>query len=412
MDLHNDHIEDIWVEVTDVSSTSFLVGALYSHPNNTTKHFGEILENSINIINMERKTFYLLGDFNINALSKNTVDKRFINNMQSIGAHQMITLPTRFMLHQKPSLLDHIYCNDFVHELQPGVLQYDISDHHPIFLLAKIVPKRNKLTKWKRCYKQFHPEKFAMHLSTNLEENFTSNPENPNEEFNNFFKIFKSSVDHNAPLIKLSRKLTKLASKPWITKGLLNSIKTKNKLYKKAMNSGIASEFQKYRKFNNILTHLKKKAKLNFYKTQLFENSNTPRETWKTINKVIGKNSADNSNSIPIIQKTVPGASSLPHNQSVAQVLNQFFTSVGPSLASAIPSTVTDIYLPPPQICSSMFITPTCSEEILNLINLLDDKKSTDPYDIPVRLVKLSKNIVCTYLADIFNNSVKKRDLS
>ena len=69
MGLHSDHIEDIWVEVTDVSSTSFLVGALHSHPNNTTKHFGKILEN---IINMERKTFYLLGDFNINALSKNT----------------------------------------------------------------------------------------------------------------------------------------------------------------------------------------------------------------------------------------------------------------------------------------------------------------------------------------------------
>jgi len=156
---------------------------------------------------------------------------------------------------------------------------------------------------------------------------------------------------------------------------------------------------------------LKKKAKLNFYKTQLFENSNTPRETWKTINKVIVKNSADSS--IPLIQQTVPGASSLPHNQSVAQVLIQFFTSVGPLLARAIPPTVTDTYLPPsPQICSSMFITPTCSQEMLKLINLLDDKKSTDPYDIPVRLVKLSKNIVCTYLADIFNNSVKKRDLS
>ena len=71
-DLHNDHIVNIWVEVTDVSSTSFLVGALYSRPNNNTKHFGEILENSINILNMERKTFYLLGDFNINALSNNT----------------------------------------------------------------------------------------------------------------------------------------------------------------------------------------------------------------------------------------------------------------------------------------------------------------------------------------------------
>ena len=113
-------------------------------------------------------------------------------------------------------------------------------------------------------------------------------------------------MDHNAPLIKLSRKLTKLASKPWITKGLLNSIKTKNKVYKKAMNSGIASEFQKYKKFNNISTHLKRKAKLNFYKTQPIENCKTQRETWKTINKVIGKKSADNSNSIPIIQKNCP----------------------------------------------------------------------------------------------------------
>jgi len=42
LDLHNNHIEDIWLEVTDVSDTSILVGALYCHPNNNTKHFGEI----------------------------------------------------------------------------------------------------------------------------------------------------------------------------------------------------------------------------------------------------------------------------------------------------------------------------------------------------------------------------------
>jgi len=52
-------------------------------------------------------------------------------------------------------------------------------------------------------------------------------------------------------------------------------------------------------------------------------------------------------------------------------------------------------------------ITPTCSEEILKRINLLDYKKSTDLYDIPVKLVKLSENIICTYLADIFNNCIQ-----
>ena len=170
MDLQYDHIEDIWVAVTDASNRSFLEGSLYSHPNNNTKHFGEILENSINISNMERKTFYLFGDFNINALSNNTVDKRFINCMQSIGAHQMITLPTRFMLHRKPSLLDHIYCNDFVHELESGVLQYDISDHHPIFLLAKIVPKQKTLTKWKICYKERERE----FIGANIKQSHTN----------------------------------------------------------------------------------------------------------------------------------------------------------------------------------------------------------------------------------------------
>jgi len=107
--------------------------------------------------------------------------------MQSIGVHQMITLSTRFMLHQKSSLLHHMYCHDFVHELQPGILQYDVSDHHPTFLLAKIVPKQNQFIKWKRCYKQFHPENLVMHLSTNLQDNFTSNHGNPNEELNEFF---------------------------------------------------------------------------------------------------------------------------------------------------------------------------------------------------------------------------------
>ena len=42
LDLHNDHIEDIWVKVTDVGNTSFLVGALYSHPNNNTKHLSNL----------------------------------------------------------------------------------------------------------------------------------------------------------------------------------------------------------------------------------------------------------------------------------------------------------------------------------------------------------------------------------
>ena len=104
--------------------------------------------------------------------------------MQSVGAHQMITLPTRFMLHQKPSLLDHIYCNDFVHELQPGVLQYDISDHHPIFFLAKLNGKgvtNNSTKKILRCtYQQTWKKILPVTLRIQMKDSTTflkySNP--------------------------------------------------------------------------------------------------------------------------------------------------------------------------------------------------------------------------------------------
>ena len=50
LDFYNNHIEYMWTEVTDVNNTSFeWVHFILSHSNNNTKHFGEIIENSINI---------------------------------------------------------------------------------------------------------------------------------------------------------------------------------------------------------------------------------------------------------------------------------------------------------------------------------------------------------------------------
>ena len=49
--------------------------------------------------------------------------------------------------------------------------------------------------------------------------------------FNNFINIVKTAIDNHAPLKKLSRRQRKLKLKPWITRGLLFSIKHKQKLY-------------------------------------------------------------------------------------------------------------------------------------------------------------------------------------
>ena len=49
--------------------------------------------------------------------------------------------------------------------------------------------------------------------------------------FNNFINIVKTAIDNYAALKKLSRRQRKLKLKPWITRGLLISIKHKQKSY-------------------------------------------------------------------------------------------------------------------------------------------------------------------------------------
>jgi len=53
-----------------------------------------------------------------------------------------------------------------------------------------------------------------------------------------------------------------------------------------------------------------------------------------------------------------------------------------------------------------MFIQPVCAEEILLHIDMLDNKKSNDTYNIPVHIIKLSKHIIAPVLTTIFNNCI------
>ena len=87
----------------------------------------------------------------------------------------------------------------------------------------------------------------------------------------------------------MSRKEKRLTDKPWITKGILISIKTKNRLYKKYFKNKndhtdtFKREF--YKKYQNKLTHIKNLA-----------------QTWSIIREIIDhKNSYNKSNLPPVI---------------------------------------------------------------------------------------------------------------
>jgi len=56
---------------------------------------------------------------------------------------------------------------------------------------------------------------------------------NINTDVDNVSSIFMSVLDKHAPLRPMSRREKHLSEEPWITPGILKSIKTENKLFRK-----------------------------------------------------------------------------------------------------------------------------------------------------------------------------------
>ena len=114
--------------------------------------------------------------------------------LESNGCHSLINRATRYSLHSKPSLLDHIYSNNTTHDKVCGVCLYDISDHLPTFITLK---KYNYIcinndTALTRCMKNFNAERFIEGLSTRLHamKDTIFAPSNLDSNFSSFIFLF------------------------------------------------------------------------------------------------------------------------------------------------------------------------------------------------------------------------------
>ena len=97
-------------------------------------------------------------------------------------------------------------------------------------------------------------------------------------------------LDTYAPYKKLSRREIKL-KKAWLVKGILMSIKLKNRLYRKfsrskdeATKTDLRNKFKNYGNYLNKITRLRK---LNYYKNLFEENKKNVLKTWNGITQVI-----------------------------------------------------------------------------------------------------------------------------
>ena len=146
---------------------------------------------------------------------------------------QIITLPTR-VTQTTSTTIDHILTNDHIRLLTPGVIRTYLSHHFPTLCVVFKHPTTSKPTPvYRRNLRQFDPATYNSELHNNFMSLLTKytevTPDNINSVFGDLINIVKNTIDTHAPLKVLSRKQRNLQVKPRITKGILVSIKKKQK---------------------------------------------------------------------------------------------------------------------------------------------------------------------------------------
>ena len=141
------------------------------------------------------------------------------------------------------------------------------------------------------------------------------------------------------------------------------------------------------------------------YRSLIDENSNNPKEMWKTINKVLNKNQCSTT------PRSVMYEGQLVEKQKeIAEAFNNHFTTIGPKLAEKIETKESDDPLKylideGPSTAPRFEFHPVDPSTIEKEIKNLKCSKSAGYDKVSVKLVRDAAGILCKPLAAIFNSS-------
>ena len=172
---------------------------VYRHPDQTkVDDFLASFSTCLSNLSNSKKVYYILGDFNINILQDNRSNSasEYINLIVSHGAMPVITIPTR-VTSNSFTLIDHIITNSTELDLNPAVIEADISDHFPVLCIITKPQLHQTYEAKKMLYKDkssFRVDSFCENLEVKLINVFSQQPELNNGNFNEMFEVFSTTV--------------------------------------------------------------------------------------------------------------------------------------------------------------------------------------------------------------------------
>ena len=167
------------------------------------------------------------------------------------------------------------------------------------------------------------------------------------------------------------------------------------------------SLWPKYKRLRNKVTNELRRVIEGYFCNLIDENSNNPKEMWKTINKVLNKSLCSMTP-----RSVMYDGQQIEKQKGIAEAFNNHFIMIGPKLAEKIETKESDNPLKyftnenAPTVPHFEFQSIT-SDLIENEIKKLKCNKSSGYDKISLQSVKDAAEILCIPLAAIFNSLFK-----
>ena len=207
-----------------------------------------------------------------------------------------------------------------------------LSDHFPVFYIEETKQSKVKLPEivTRKINSKTIPSFCKMLQSTSWKN--VLNEVNPSVAFNNFYEKLNAVRDIAFPEIKIKPKPTKFQHSPFMTLGLQISQKRKEKLFAKKVKCSSENNLEKFKAYNTLYNKIRRAAKKMYYTDQFNKFIKNSKETWKVIREIIGTNKQKDQ--LPEFFKC--NGQVISDYMEIANGFNNFFSQVGPDLASEI----------------------------------------------------------------------------
>lgn len=348
-----------------------------------------------------------LGDINFNLLDNSSLDVTNYHNMLSENGYISYINEITRETETSKSILDHIfirrarYINDCV-TIKPLVVRAALTDHFAT--LASLRFKFKIINRSPGNLMQIDRtdfDKLSQYLNEEGWEDVLKSKD-IQSSYNIFIDKVQGLLQRCSVRKTVHRKFVKL--KPWITRGLIESINKRDRL-KKNLTKNFSIELKnEYCQYRNKLNKLIRITKNDYYMLQIKNAGNNYKKIWKTINCATN-NKSDKSSSSKISLRDENGVS-ITDDRENAAIFNNFFARVGTNIAEKIKTVKPDAckrIKTNKIIRESVFLSPVTENEIIEEISSLKNDAATGPDKLQAKLLKRIHMFITKPLCHIIN---------